>query len=62
MAGGVSKEFWLRFWHVYTLVIFGVGCVIVVWFTAGGFRDLARMYDHLRRYAADARDDGIVRK
>jgi hypothetical protein len=36
--------------------------VIVVWFTVGGVRDLRRMYAHLERYAADARDDGSVGK
>jgi hypothetical protein len=36
--------------------------VIVAWFTIGGFRDLVRMYAHLRRYEADARDDGSVRQ
>ena len=61
-AGGISAELWVSFWHVYVWLIFGVGCVIVVWFTIGGFRDLARMYAHLRRYEADARDDGSVRE
>ena len=34
--------------------------MIVAWFTVGGIRDLRRMYAHLERYAADARDDGTV--
>ena len=62
LGGGIARETWVRFWHVYTWLIFSVGCVIVVWFTIGGFRDLARMYAHLRRYAADERDDGSVRE
>jgi SSS family solute:Na+ symporter len=62
LSGGISKTTWISFWHFYTWAIFGVGCVIVVWFTIGGFRDLGRMYAHLRRYAADERDDGSVRE
>lgn len=58
----IDNASWASFWHVYVWLIFGVGCVIVVWFTIGGFRDLARMYAHLRRYEADARDDGSVRE
>ncbi len=62
LSTSIATAAWARFWHVYTWLIFGVGCVIVVWFTVGGFRDLARMYAHLRRYAADERDDGSVRE
>ncbi|MFO0826959.1 MAG: hypothetical protein U0572_02330 [Phycisphaerales bacterium] len=62
IAFGIESSTWLAFWHVYVWLIFGTGCVIVTWFSIGGFRDLARMYAHLRRYAADTRDDGTVRK
>ena len=58
----IEDATWAAFWHAYVWIIFGVGCVIVVWFTIGGFRDLRRMYAHLRRYEADARDDGSVRE
>jgi solute:Na+ symporter, SSS family len=62
LSGTITKETWVGFWHVYTWLIFSVGCVIVIWFTIGGFRDLARMYAHLKRYGADERDDGSVRE
>jgi hypothetical protein len=59
---GISPESWLAFWQYWTWLVFGAGCVIVVWFTIGGFRDLKRMYAHLEKYRADARDDGAVEK
>ena len=59
---GISSESWLVFWQYWTWLVFGAGCVIVVWFTVGGFRDLKRMYEHLERYRSDARDDGTVEK
>ncbi|MFM7051027.1 MAG: sodium:solute symporter [Planctomycetota bacterium] len=57
---GLEDSWWLAFWEFWTWLIFAAGCVIVVWFTIGGFRDLRRMYAHLERYAADERDDGSV--
>ena len=62
MTVGISQEAWLAFWQYWTWLVFGTGCVIVVWFTIGGFRDLRRMYAHLEKYGADARDDGAVEK
>jgi SSS family solute:Na+ symporter len=59
---GIPDEAWLVFWKYWTWLVFATGCVIVVWFTVGGFRDLRRMYAHLERYRADARDDGTVEK
>ena len=59
---GIPDEAWLVFWKYWTWLVFATGCVIVVWFTVGGFRDLRRMYAHLEKYRADARDDGSVEK
>jgi SSS family solute:Na+ symporter len=59
---GIPDEAWLVFWKYWTWLVFATGCVIVVWFTIGGFRDLKRMYAHLEKYRADARDDGSVEK
>jgi SSS family solute:Na+ symporter len=59
---GISDEAWLVFWKYWTWLVFATGCVIVVWFTIGGFRDLKRMYAHLEKYRADAQDDGTVGK
>ena len=60
MTVGIPPEWWVSFWQYWTWLVFATGCVIVVWFTIGGFRDLKRMYAHLERYRADARDDGTV--
>jgi solute:Na+ symporter, SSS family len=57
---GIPEEWWVSFWKYWTWLVFAVGCVIVVWFTIGGFRDLNRMYAHLEKYRADRRDDGSV--
>jgi hypothetical protein len=62
MTFGIAQESWLAFWQFWVWLIFATGCVIVVWFTIGGFRDLRRMYAHLERYSADALDDGTVQK
>ncbi|MCE2883665.1 MAG: hypothetical protein LW806_02025 [Planctomycetaceae bacterium] len=59
---GIPEGVWVEFWRWWTWLIFGTGCVIVVWFTIGGFRDLRRMYAHLERYHADESDDGTVRR
>jgi SSS family solute:Na+ symporter len=59
---GIPGEAWLVFWKYWTWLVFATGCAIVVWFTIGGFRDLKRMYAHLEKYRADARDDGSVEK
>ena len=59
---GIPQGVWVEFWRWWTWLIFGTGCVIVVWFTIGGFLDLKRMYAHLEKYRADARDDGSVEK
>jgi pSer/pThr/pTyr-binding forkhead associated (FHA) protein len=62
MTIGISQEAWVEFWKYWTWLVFFTGCVIVTWFTIGGFRDLKRMYAHLEKYRADARDDGAVEK
>jgi SSS family solute:Na+ symporter len=59
---GIPETVWVAFWQYWTWLIFLAGCVIVVWFTIGGIRDLRRMYAHLERYHADATDDGSVQR
>ena len=58
----IAEKSWLSFWEAWTWLVFATGCVIVLWFTVGGFRDLRRMYAHLGKYSADVRDDGTVRE
>ncbi|MFO0963958.1 MAG: hypothetical protein U0625_13780 [Phycisphaerales bacterium] len=60
LAGTVSDQGWLDFWHAYTLLIFVAGTAVTIWFAIGGARDLRRMYALLRERHADARDDGTV--
>lgn len=59
---GFPAEGWLTFWIWWTGLVFVVASAVVLWFTIGGFRDLGRMFAHLRRYEADVRDDGEVRE
>ena len=58
---GIPETIWVAFWQYWTWLVFATGCVIVVWLTIGGIRDLHRMYAHLERYHADASDDGSVK-
>jgi hypothetical protein len=57
---GLSREWWVGYWHWWTWLTFGVAGVVTIWFTIGGFRDLARMFRRLRTYVADDHDDGRV--
>jgi SSS family solute:Na+ symporter len=51
---------WLAFWKSKIWIEIGVGCVVVVWFTWGGVRDLRRMLRDLGTRQVDERDDGVV--
>jgi SSS family solute:Na+ symporter len=51
---------WLTFWKSKIWIEIGVGCVVVVWFTWGGIRDLRRMLRDLGTREVDDRDDGVV--
>ena len=57
---GLSREWWVGYWHWWTWLTFGVAGVVTIWFTIGGFRDLLRMFRRLRSYVADEHDDGRV--
>lgn len=60
LATPVSDSAWMGFWKWWTVGIFILGIVIMIWFSIGGFRDLVRMYRRLKTYQVDARDDGTV--
>jgi SSS family solute:Na+ symporter len=51
---------WVAWWFWWMWGILGTSVVVVVWFTAGGIRDVARMIKLLRSRAVDATDDGMV--
>ncbi|MHC5012101.1 MAG: hypothetical protein ACYTG6_14330, partial [Planctomycetota bacterium] len=57
---GISKGFWLSFWKVYVIVLLALSAVVIVWFTVGGVRDLAKMTAALRTLERDPSDDGWV--
>jgi SSS family solute:Na+ symporter len=56
----VSDATWSSWWHGWTWLILGTSVIIVCWFSAGGIRDLIRMYRLLERRRADRSDDGRV--
>lgn len=55
---GVGTEAWLGWWRGWMWFVFGLGIVIMTWFTIGGARDLRAMFRHLRTVQADEADDG----
>lgn len=61
-TGAASDVAWMRFWKVHLWVHLSLGAVTVVWFTTGGFIDLARMFRTLRTRQIDHTDDGFVRR
>jgi solute:Na+ symporter, SSS family len=56
----VSDEAWFGFWKVWLWIQIGMSAVTVVWFSAGGFLDLRRMFRRLRTRERDHADDGFV--
>jgi SSS family solute:Na+ symporter len=53
---------WARFWQVFLVSQLVAGVVVLVWFGAGGLRDLRRMLRALRGLERDDLDDGFVRR
>ena len=56
----VSAQSWSSYWHAWTWFILSVSVIVWTWWTIGGFRDLRRMFQHLRQVRADSADDGRV--
>jgi len=56
----ITASAWSEWWFWWTWLILGTSVVVVVWFTAGGVRDLIRMVRLLRARAINVRDDGTV--
>jgi SSS family solute:Na+ symporter len=52
----IRAESWLAYWRVWTWVVLGVGTIITVWLSVGGFVDLRKMYRMLRQRES-ARDN-----
>jgi len=62
LARGASDAAWAGFWRVYVGIQIAAACLVVVWFAAGGIRDLVRMLRELRGMRRDSSDDGFVRR
>jgi SSS family solute:Na+ symporter len=58
----VSDDAWMRFWRVWLWIYVAMAVVTAVWFTAGGFLDLRRMFRLLRGRTRDHLDDGFVHR
>ncbi len=56
----VPDEAWARFWKLYFFIQVAVSIFVIVWFSIGGFRDMAAMLGRLRVMRRDADDDGVA--
>ena len=56
----VSDQSWLRFWHVWIIVIISAFFTVTVWQTIGGLKDFREMFKRLRTIVRDDSDDGTV--
>ena len=61
VAGPVGDAPWMAFWKTYVAVYLAASATVIVWFSAGGLRDLRRMIADLRTMTRDHGDDGFVR-
>jgi SSS family solute:Na+ symporter len=51
---------WIPFWKFYVLLAVGLGIVTTLWFTIGGFVDLADLLRRLKTINRNVLDDGSV--
>jgi SSS family solute:Na+ symporter len=56
----VADAAWVRFWRVYFYIQVVISIFVIVWFSIGGFRDIAGMLRRLRTTSRDESDDGMV--
>ena len=61
VAGPVGDAPWMAFWKTYGTVYLAASVMVIVWFSAGGLRDLRRMIADLKIMTRDHGDDGFVR-
>jgi SSS family solute:Na+ symporter len=55
-------ESWTSFWHGYVIVAVALGIITTIWFSIGGFVDLADLLKRLKHQSLDEHDDGSVEK
>ncbi len=61
-SGKMTLESWTGFWHGYVIVAVSLGIITTVWFSIGGFVDLADLLKRLKHQSIDEHDDGTVEK
>ncbi len=61
-SGRISLEGWTTFWHGYVIVAVSLGIITTIWFSIGGFVDLADLIRRLKNQRIDEQDDGSVEK
>lgn len=61
-SGKMTLVSWTGFWHGYVIVAVSLGIITTVWFSIGGFVDLADLLKRLKGQRLDERDDGSVEK
>jgi len=53
---------WMSFWRVYVWIYLVVSIFVLIWFSAGGFRNLGEMIRTLRTMKRDHGDSGFVER
>jgi len=56
-----SDKGWFEYWYYWMWGMFGIGIVVTVWFTIGGFKDLKQFWQTLKSRKFNEYDDGTVR-
>ncbi len=56
----VPDEAWANFWRIYFFIQVAFSIFVLLWFSIGGFRDIAMMLKRLRVMQRDEADDGMV--
>ena len=59
-SGKMNLESWTSFWHGYVIVAVALGIITTIWFSIGGFVDLADLLKRLKHQSLDEHDDGSV--
>lgn len=60
LAGGISSDWWLGYWHFRIWFAVVVGTITTIWFSAGGIRDAFIMFGRLKMKKENLYDDGRV--
>ena len=61
-TGKLNLDSWTSFWHGYVIVAVALGIITTIWFSIGGFVDLADLLKRLKNRRLDTHDDGTVEK